>query len=159
MIEENKVVTLQYNVQDSDGILIDSSEANDPLVYLHGGHNIISGLESALLGKASGDEFDVVIEPLDAYGEHDEALVQVVPKSAFEGVEQIEPGMVFTADTPNGPMQLTVTAMDGDDVTIDPNHPLAGKTLHFTGSITEVRDATEEELEHGHVHGAGGHQH
>ena len=159
MIEENKVVTLQYNVQDSDGILIDSSEANDPLVYLHGGHNIISGLESALLGKASGDEFDVVIEPLDAYGEHDEALVQVVPKSAFEGVEQIEPGMVFTADTPNGPMQLTVTAMNGDDVTIDPNHPLAGKTLHFTGSITEVRDATEEELEHGHVHGAGGHQH
>ncbi|MDO7674470.1 MAG: peptidylprolyl isomerase, partial [Reinekea forsetii] len=154
MIEENKVVTLQYNVQDSDGILIDSSEANDPLVYLHGGHNIISGLESALLGKASGDEFDVVIEPLDAYGEHDEALVQVVPKSAFEGVEQIEPGMVFTADTPNGPMQLTVTAMDGDDITIDPNHPLAGKTLHFTGSITEVRDATEEELEHGHVHGA-----
>ena len=159
MIEENKVVTLQYNVQDSDGILIDSSEANDPLVYLHGGHNIISGLESALLGKASGDEFDVVIEPLDAYGEHDEALVQVVPKSAFEGVEQIEPGMVFTADTPNGQMQLTVTAMDGDDITIDPNHPLAGKTLHFTGSITEVRDATEEELEHGHVHGAGGHQH
>jgi len=159
MIEENKVVTLQYNVQDSDGILIDSSEANDPLVYLHGGHNIISGLESALLGKASGDEFDVVIDPLDAYGEHDEALVQVVPKSAFEGVEQIEPGMVFTADTPNGPMQLTVTAMDGDDITIDPNHPLAGKTLHFTGSITEVRDATEEELEHGHVHGAGGHQH
>ncbi|MDO7673958.1 MAG: peptidylprolyl isomerase, partial [Reinekea forsetii] len=119
----------------------------------------ISGLESALLGKASGDEFDVVIEPLNAYGEHDEALVQVVPKSAFEGVEQIEPGMVFTADTPNGPMQLTVTAMDGDDITIDPNHPLAGKTLHFTGSITEVRDATEEELEHGHVHGAGGHQH
>ncbi|MFT4675507.1 MAG: FKBP-type peptidyl-prolyl cis-trans isomerase SlyD [Reinekea sp.] len=159
MIEENKVVTLQYNVQDSDGTLIDSSEANDPLVYLHGGHNIISGLESALLGKASGDEFDVVIEPLNAYGEHDEALVQVVPKSAFEGVEQIEPGMVFTADTPNGPMQLTVTAMDGDDITIDPNHPLAGKTLHFTGSITEVRDATEEELEHGHVHGAGGHQH
>ena len=159
MIEENKVVTLQYNVQDSDGTLIDSSEANDPLVYLHGGHNIISGLESALLGKASGDEFDVVIEPLNAYGEHDEALVQVVPKSAFEGVEQIEPGMVFTADTPNGPMQLPVTAMDGDDITIDPNHPLAGKTLHFTGSITEVRDATEEELEHGHVHGAGGHQH
>ncbi|WP_320822500.1 peptidylprolyl isomerase [Reinekea sp.] len=159
MIAENKIVTLQYNVKDSDGTLIDSSEANDPLVYMHGAHNIITGLESALLGKASGDSFDVVIEPLDAYGEHNPELVQVVPKSAFEGVEQIEPGMVFTADTPNGPMQLTVTAMEGDDVTIDPNHPLAGKTLHFTGSISDIRDATEEELEHGHVHGAGGHDH
>jgi FKBP-type peptidyl-prolyl cis-trans isomerase SlyD len=159
MIAENKIVTLQYNVKDSDGTLIDSSEANDPLVYMHGAHNIITGLENALLGKASGDSFDVVIEPLDAYGEHNPELVQVVPKSAFEGVEQIEPGMVFTADTPNGPMQLTVTAMEGDDVTIDPNHPLAGKTLHFTGSISDIRDATEEELEHGHVHGAGGHDH
>jgi len=159
MIAENKIVTLQYSVKDSDGTLIDSSEANDPLVYMHGAHNIITGLESALLGKTSGESFDVVIEPLDAYGEHNEELVQVVPKSAFEGVEQIEAGMVFTADTPNGPMQLTVTAMEGDDVTIDPNHPLAGKTLHFTGSISDIRDATEEELEHGHVHGAGGHDH
>ncbi|WP_320824294.1 peptidylprolyl isomerase [Reinekea sp.] len=156
MIAENKIVTLQYSVQDSDGTLIDSSEANDPLVYMHGAHNIITGLESALLGKANGESFDVVIEPVDAYGEHNAELVQVVPKSAFEGVEQIEAGMVFTADTPNGPMQLTVTAMEGDDVTIDPNHPLAGKTLHFTGSISDIRDATEEELEHGHVHGAGG---
>jgi FKBP-type peptidyl-prolyl cis-trans isomerase SlyD len=130
-----------------------------PLVYLHGQNNIIAGLEAGLVDKATGDEFEVTVEPADGYGEYNEEMVQVVPRKAFDGVEKIEPGMVFTAQTENGPVQLKVTKIEGDDITVDPNHPLSGKTLHFTGSVVEVRDATEEELEHGHVHGEGGVQH
>nr|WP_196158660.1 peptidylprolyl isomerase [Reinekea sp. G2M2-21] len=159
MIEENKVVSLNYTVKDEHGEVIDTSEGGDPLTYLHGANNIISGLEAALVGKAAGDSFDTVVAPADGYGEYNEEMVQVVPRSAFEGVESIEPGMVFTAQTQGGPVQLMVTGVEEDDITVDPNHPLAGKTLHFTGSVVEVRDATEEELAHGHVHGPGGHHH
>lgn len=159
MIEDNKVVSLQYTVKDDDGQVIDTSEGGDALTYLHGHKNIIAGLESALTGKASGEEFSVTVQPAEAYGEYREEMVQVVPVSAFEGVEKVEPGMVFTAQTQGGPLQLTVTGVEGDDVTVDPNHPLAGKVLHFTGSVDSVRDASAEELEHGHVHGPGGHDH
>jgi len=159
MIEDNKVVTLNYTVKDEKDQVIDSSEGNEPLVYLHGAKNIVPGLEAALTGKANGDAFEVTVEPKDAYGEYNEEMVQVVPRSAFEGVEKVEPGMVFTAQTQTGPVQLMVTAIEGDDVTVDPNHPLSGKTLHFSGAVSDVRDATPEELEHGHVHGEGGHHH
>ncbi|TXR54693.1 FKBP-type peptidyl-prolyl cis-trans isomerase [Reinekea thalattae] len=155
MIADKKVVTLNYNVKDADGQLIDSSEGAAPLVYLHGFKNIIPGLEDALTGKKQGEEFDVTVEPKDAYGEYNAAAVQVVPRAAFEGVESVEPGMAFTADTENGPVQLIVTGVEGDDITVDPNHPLAGKTLSFTGSVVEIRDASEEELAHGHVHDHG----
>lgn len=159
MIAENKVVTLNYTVKDEGGDIIDTSEGGEPLTYLHGFNNIIPGLEAALVGKAAGDEFDVSVAPAEAYGEYNEAMVQQVPMSAFEGVDKVEPGMAFTAQTQGGPVQLIVTEVEGDQVTVDPNHPLAGKTLHFSGSIAEVRDASEEELAHGHVHGPGGHHH
>lgn len=159
MITDQKVVSLNYTVKDTEGQVIDSSEGAAPLVYLHGQGNIIPGLEAALVGKAPGEEFGVTVEPADAYGEYNEEILQVVPRKAFEGVENIETGMVFTAQAQNGPVQLTVAKVDGDDITVDPNHPLAGKTLHFSGSVIEVREATAEELAHGHVHGEGGHQH
>jgi len=159
MIADQKVVSLNFTVKDGEEQVIDSSEGGAPLVYLHGQKNIIPGLEAALEGKAIGDEFDVTIEPAEAYGDYNEEILQVMPKEAFQGVETIEPGMVFTAQTQNGPVQLAVTKIEGEEVTVDPNHPLAGKTLNFTGSVIEVRDATEEELAHGHVHGEGGHQH
>ena len=159
MIEQNKVVSLNYTVKDDAGQVIDTSEGGEPLTYLHGHKNIIPGLEGALSGKAAGEEFDVTVQPEEAYGEYREEMVQVVPRSAFEGVESVEPGMVFTAQTQGGPLQLTVTGVEGEDITVDPNHPLAGKVLHFTGSVESVREASAEELEHGHVHGAGGHDH
>lgn len=156
MIEDKKVVSLNYSVKDADGQLIDSSEGGAPLVYLHGAKNIIPGLEAALTGMAKGDEFNVTVEAKDAYGEYKEELVQVVPREAFEGVESIEPGMAFTAQTQGGPIQLVVTGVEGDDITVDPNHPLSGKDLTFTGSVEDVREATEKELEHGHIHAGAG---
>lgn len=159
MIDDNKVVSLNYTVKDNDGQVIDTSEGQEPLVYLHGASNIIPGLETALKGKAPGDEFEVTVPPEEGYGEYKAEMVQVVPMSAFEGVDKVEPGMVFNAQTQGGPLQLMVTNVDGDDVTVDPNHPLAGKVLHFNGKVEDVRDASPEELAHGHVHGAGGHHH
>jgi FKBP-type peptidyl-prolyl cis-trans isomerase SlyD len=159
MIADQKVVSLNFTVKDSQGQIVDSSDGGEPLVYLHGQNNIIPGLEAALVGKTIGDEFDVTVEPAEAYGEYNDEILQVVPREAFKGVETIEPGMVFTAQTQNGPVQLVVAKIEGDEITVDPNHPLAGKTLNFTGSVIEVREATEEELAHGHVHGAGGHHH
>lgn len=159
MIDDNKVVSLAYTVKDDNDQIIDSSEGQEPLVYLHGANNIVPGLEAALKGKAVGDEFAVTVEPAEGYGEYKADMVQVVPRSAFEGVEKVEPGMVFTAQTEGGPLQLMVTSVEGDNVTVDPNHPLAGKVLHFSGKVEEIRDASEEELGHGHAHGAGGHHH
>ncbi len=159
MIAAQKVVTLNFTVKDTEGQIIDSSEGAEPLVYLHGQPNIVPGLENALTGKAIGDKYHVTVEPIDGYGDYNEEMVQVVKRDAFEGVDTIEQGMVFTVDTQNGSMQLMVTNIEGDDITVDPNHPLAGKTLHFSGSIADVRDATKEELDHGHVHGEGGHHH
>jgi FKBP-type peptidyl-prolyl cis-trans isomerase SlyD len=159
MIADQKVVSLNFTVKDGQGQIVDSSEGGAPLVYLHGQKNIMPGLEAVLTGKAPGDEFAVTIEPADGYGEYNEEMLQVVPREAFQGVENIELGMMFTAQTPNGPVQLVVAKIEGDNITVDPNHPLAGKTLNFTGSVIDVRDATEEELAHGHVHGEGGHHH
>ena len=159
MIEDKKVITLEYQVTDEKGEVIDTSEGQEPLVYLHGAQNIISGLENALTGKNLSDTFEVKVEPKDGYGEYKEEMVQVVPLSSFEGVEKVEPGMVFTAQTQGGPVQLMVTGVEEEYITVVPNHPLSGKTLGFSGKIIDIRDATEEELEHGHVHGAGGHQH
>ncbi|MDD1794256.1 peptidylprolyl isomerase [Enterovibrio sp. ZSDZ42] len=152
MIEDNKVVKIDYTVKDESGQVIDSSEGKDPLAYLHGTGNIIPGLENALTGKAEGDEFSAVVQPDDAYGPRNEAMIQTVEKSVFQGVEEIEVGMVFNAQGPQGDIQVTIADIDGDQVTIDGNHPLAGLVLHFEGVVREVRDATQEEIEHGHVH-------
>ncbi|MBV7297520.1 FKBP-type peptidyl-prolyl cis-trans isomerase [Enterovibrio paralichthyis] len=152
MIEENKVVRIDYTVKDQEGQLIDSSEGKEPLAYLHGAGNIIPGLESALAGRAEGEAFEVVIQPDDAYGQRNDALIQVVERGVFQGVDQIDVGMVFNAQGPEGNIQVTIIAIEGDEVTIDGNHPLAGVVLNFEGVIREVRDATEEEIAHGHVH-------
>ncbi len=150
---------MHYTLTNNKGEVLDSSQGGDPLTYLHGSGNIIPGLEKALTGKQVGDKLQVTVEPAEGYGVHDEALVQQVPKRAFQGVPNIEPGMTFHAQSSQGPMRVTVTAVQGDMVTVDGNHPLAGETLNFDVEITEVRAATLEEIAHGHVHGPGGHHH
>ncbi|UXD88342.1 FKBP-type peptidyl-prolyl cis-trans isomerase [Thalassolituus hydrocarboniclasticus] len=159
-IAQHKIVTIHYKVVDvASGEVIDSSEGGQPMTYLHGAQNIIPGLEQALEGKQVGDEFEVTVAPADAYGEYSEERVQKVPMEAFEGVEKVEPGMAFTAQTEHGPINLIVTEVDEAIVTVDANHPLAGKSLSFSVKVESIRDASEEELAHGHVHGEGGHHH
>ena len=159
-IAQDKVVTIHYKVSDSNSDeIIDSSENSEPMTYLHGARNIIPGLEKALEGKSVGDELEVTVEAADAYGEHHADRVQKVPLTAFEGMEKVEAGMAVTAQTDQGPINLLITEVEGDEVTVDANHPLAGKSLKFSVSVEEVRDASEEEKAHGHVHGPGGHEH
>ncbi|MCF7968223.1 MAG: peptidylprolyl isomerase [Methylococcaceae bacterium] len=158
-IANNKVVSIHYKLTNDDGDILDSSEGQEPLAYLHGLGNIIPGLENALSGRALGDKFSVTVAPADGYGERDNEMVQSVPKSAFQGVDQILPGMQFQAQSPEGMQLVTVIDVDGDEVILDGNHPMAGITLTFDVEVTEIRDATAEELEHGHVHGPGGHHH
>jgi FKBP-type peptidyl-prolyl cis-trans isomerase SlyD len=159
-IAENKVVSIHYKVADADSAeVIDSSEDGDPMTYLHGAQNIIPGLEQALEGKAVGDAVEVTIAPADAYGEYSADRVQQVPMEAFAEMEKVEPGMMVTAQTEGGQVNLVVTDVDETTVTVDANHPLAGKSLTFDVTIEEVRDASEEEIAHGHVHGPGGHHH
>ncbi len=151
-VSENKVVSFHYTLKNDAGEVLDSSEGRDPLTYLHGAGNIIPGLEKALEGKDAGDHVEVSVAPEEAYGNRNDALVQSVPRSAFEGVDEILPGMQFQAQTPNGMQILTVMKVEEDVVVVDGNHPLAGETLHFSVDITDVREATEEELAHGHAH-------
>ena len=158
-ISENAVVVIDYTLTDNEGEVIDSSEGAGPLAYLHGMGNIITGLETALLGKEAGDEVKASIEPADAYGERHEDMKQEVPKDLFGGIDNIELGMQFQSETDDGPVMVTVVEMGEEMITVDGNHPLAGVHLNFDVKIREVREASEEELEHGHVHGEGGHQH
>jgi len=158
-IAHEKVVAIHYTLTNSEGAVLDSSSGGQPLAYLHGFGNIIPGLESALEGKAAGDKLSVTVEPEQGYGARDERLVQAVPRSAFQGVSEIAPGMQFQAKGPQGSRLVVITQVAEEEVTVDANHPLAGQTLHFDVEVSEVRDATAEELEHGHVHGPGGHHH
>jgi len=159
-IADNKAVSIDYTLTTDAGEVIDSSAGGAPLVYLEGAGNIFPGLEKALIGKAVGDELDVSVEPEDAYGEYSAELVSTLSASMFEGVDQLEVGMQFHASAPDGQMQIvTIRDLDGDDVTVDGNHPLAGQRLTFQVKVVAVRDASEEEVAHGHVHGEGGHQH
>ena len=159
-IAQHKVVSIHYRVVDSDNNEeIDSSANGEPMTYLHGASNIIPGLEQALEGKAVGDELEVTVEPAEAYGERSEDRVQQVPMAAFQGMEKVEPGMAVTAQTDQGSINLVITEVEGDQVTVDANHPLAGKSLRFNVTVESVRDASEEEVAHGHVHGPGGHEH
>jgi FKBP-type peptidyl-prolyl cis-trans isomerase SlyD len=158
-VAENTVVVIDYTLKDNEGSMLDSSEAAGPLAYLHGAGNIIQGLEEALLGKEAGDEFQASIEPEKAYGERHDQLQQDVPRDLFTGVDNIEVGMQFQSETDQGPVLVTVVAMNDETVTVDGNHPLAGVHLNFDVTVREVREASAEELEHGHVHGEGGHHH
>jgi FKBP-type peptidyl-prolyl cis-trans isomerase SlyD len=158
-ITTNHVVTLNYTLKDSNDNILDKSD-DGSFCYLHGASNIIPGLENSLVGKVSGDTFSVTIQPEEAYGIHDEAKAQEVPRSMFPPEQEIEAGMQFNAQGPDGQaVVVTVKQVEGDTVTVDGNHPLAGVTLNFEVIIMDIRDATAEELEHGHVHGPHGHSH
>lgn len=158
-IEKNVVVALAYQVKLEDGVVVDQSTTEAPLEYLHGNDNLIIGLERELEGKAAGDKFTATISPEDAYGEHSDDLVQRVPAEVFQGVDTLEVGMRFLADTDQGPIPVEITEVDGDEVVVDGNHMLAGHTLTFDVEVVAVRAASEEELAHGHVHSAHGHHH
>lgn len=158
-IAADKVVVIHYTLKNDAGEVLDSSSGGDPLSYIQGNGSIIPGLEEALEGKTTGDKLQVAIAAEKAYGAHDPQLIQQVPKRAFQGVGNVQAGMRFTAQTEHGPRQVVVTRVVGDMVTVDGNHPLAGQNLNFDVEIAEVRDASEEELSHGHVHGPGGHHH
>ena len=151
-IAKDKVVTLNYTLKDDAGNVIDESQ-DGSFAYLHGANNIIPGLEGALDGKSSGDEVSVTVAPEEGYGARDESRVQQVPREMFPADANIQPGMQFQAEGPQGQvLVVTVTETDGQTVTVDGNHPLAGVNLNFDVKVMDVRDATEEELSHGHPH-------
>jgi len=151
VVAAKSVVSIQYTLKNSDGETIDASEAGDPLRYVHGAGNIVPGLERELEGKKVGDKLDVVVQPADGYGDVSGPGPQALPRAAFEGVEP-QPGISFVAEDEDG-NQIHLWVLDADEerVVVSPDHPLAGVTLHFAVEIEEVRDATAEELEHGHV--------
>ena len=154
LIEKDLVISMHYTLSDDEGSVIDSSEGQEPLVYLHGAGNIIAGLEKALVGKSIGDKLTVRVEPEDAYGEPVEDLVQKVDIKMFEGVESVEAGMIFQVQSgEDQPAQrIMVRSVEGEEVIVDGNHPLAGIALNFAVDITAIREASETEIEHGHAH-------
>lgn len=154
-IAQQKVVKLHYSVMDKDNNAIDSSFDNEPLEFIIGSGFLIPGLENALIDKQAGDTFTVEVEAKDSYGERHDGLMQAVPKSMFDGMD-IEVGMQFRATTDDGEQTVVIIDIQEDDVIVDGNHPLSGIDLTFDVEVLEVRDATEEELAHGHVHGEGG---
>lgn len=158
-ITRDNVVTIHYTLKDDEGTVIDSSAGGEPLAYLHGHGNLVPGLERELTGRKIGDKVSVRVAPAEGYGEYDDRLVQTVPRRSLRGVKDIQTGMHFHAHTEGGPRTVTVTRLVGDMVTLDGNHPLAGKHLNFDIQIEAVRAASEEELSHGHVHGPEGHHH
>ena len=153
-ISDKMAVSIHYTLTNNAGEKLDSSIGAEPLAYLHGAGNIIAGLEDALNGKTAGDKFNVTIEPENAYGEKQAEMIQIVPKSMFDGMD-VEEGMQFQAEVSNGPGIITVVQIDGDEITIDGNHPLAGEALTFDVEVLHVRSATEDEVSHGHIQGAG----
>ncbi len=158
-VEKNKVVAIDYKLTDAKGAVIDSSTNHGPLYYIQGIGNLIPGLEKELEGKKAGDNIKVKIDAKDGYGERNDSLCQEVPKTQFESTEALEIGMQFEVETEQGELVVSVTKINGDTITVDGNHPLAGVELHFDVTIKEIREASAEELAHGHVHGPGGHHH
>jgi FKBP-type peptidyl-prolyl cis-trans isomerase SlyD len=152
-IDKDHVVSLHYTLRNDQGETLDSSADGDPLSYLHGAQGIIPGLEKELLGKEIGDQFVVVIQPADAYGEFNEVLIDEVPREAFGEVDLIEVGTQFQAGDEKGNTRVvTIKAVGEDSITVDANHPLAGQVLHFDVTVKDIRLATQEEIEHGHPH-------
>jgi FKBP-type peptidyl-prolyl cis-trans isomerase SlyD len=158
-ITADAVVSIHYTLKDDGGAVLDSSAGGEPLVYIQGHGNLVPGLEKALEGKSAGTTLAVTVTPAEGYGVRDAKLVQRSPKRSLQGSGEIRKGMQFQARTDDGMRVFTVTAVVGDMVTLDGNHPLADQNLHFDVEVVAVRAATAEELEHGHVHGAGGHHH
>lgn len=158
-IAKNKVVAIDYTLTDAKGEVLDRSSEGQPLHYIQGAGNLIPGLERALEGKSAGETLKAQVPHADAYGPRDEDLLQVIPKENFGDISDLKIGMELEAESDDGVRIITVVGIDGDRVTVDGNHPLAGMDLTFDVKILEVRDATAEEMSHGHVHGPGGHHH
>lgn len=154
-ITKNKVAAIHYTLRDNKGTIIDSSDGREPLYYIHGNGNLIIGMEEGLEGKQKGDKLQLKIAPEKGYGEKDPDMIQKVPRSAFGG-QEVKPGMKFST---NQGGVVTVTEVGLENVTVDANHELAGVELNFDVEVMEVRDASAEEISHGHVHGPGGHHH
>jgi FKBP-type peptidyl-prolyl cis-trans isomerase SlyD len=152
IVTKNKVVSIDYTLTDDEKNVLDSTAGQPPLNYLHGFENIIPGLEKALEGKAEGEHLLVKIPALEAYGERDSRLVFDIPRKNFSGAENLEPGMQFQGNAPEGVRLFTIVSVNETDVTVDGNHPLAGIDLTFDVTITAVRDASDEEIKHGHLH-------
>ncbi len=159
IITKDTAVKFNYILKDDDGKILDQSQEGQPLGYLHGHNNIIPGLEQQLEGKSAGETLTAIVEPADGYGDYQEQAVQHVPRDNFQGVEDIQPGMQFQSEAGGQVMLVTVTEVNDKEVTVDANHPLAGKRLTFEVEIQEVRAATEDEINHGHAHGVGGVEH
>jgi FKBP-type peptidyl-prolyl cis-trans isomerase SlyD len=158
-IENKKVVTFHYTLSDAQGEQIESSREREPMAYLHGSGNIIPGLEKAMAGKAAGDSFEISVEPAEAYGVRREDNILRISAKHFKRAGDLHPGQAVMLHTKQGPMQVTVVKVGRFNVDVDTNHPLAGQSLTFDVEVIEVRDATAEEISHGHVHGKGGVEH
>ena len=155
-IADDFVVSIEYTLKNDEGTIIDQSQPGQPMDYLHGHRNIIPGLENALLGKSVGESVEVRIDPAEGYGEFNPALEQVVPRERFQGVDNLEVGMQFQASTEQGPVAVRVKKVEGEEVTVDGNHPLAGQHLNFSVTVQGVREATEEEKAQSHLQQGGG---
>lgn len=160
LVAKDTVVTFHYTLTDKGGQVLDSSQGSDPLVYLHGYSQIVPGLENALVGKAAGAAFKVEVSPNEGYGDRNEQMVITLPRTQGNLPDDIAVGFVVELVSPEGDeIPARVVKLNETDITLDANHPLAGETLYFDIELTSVRGATKEELEHGHAHGPGGHQH
>lgn len=158
-ITTNSVVSLDYTLKNNAGEVLDSSEGRTPLLYLHGVGALIPGLENEINGMEKGQSKTVTVQPEHAYGHRRDELLHVVPKSGFQGDEEMQIGMQVQLETEQGPTIASIAKIEGEDITLDLNHPLAGETLTFEISIADIREATKDEISHGHVHGPGGHHH
>lgn len=154
-VTKDSVVSIHYTLKDNDGNILDSSSGRDPLNYIHGRGNLIPGMEEGIEGKSNGDQFELKVAPDKGYGVRNDKLIQKVPLKAF-GEQKVDAGMQF--NTQNGQV-VTVTEVDKESATVDANHPLAGVDLNFSVEVVSIRKATQEEIDHGHVHGPGGHKH
>jgi len=158
-ISKYKAVTVHYSLSNNEGEVLDSSEEGEPLSFIHGIGALLPSLERSLEGKPVGEKIIISIEPEDAYGLRDESLVHTVTRDAFGDVDKLEVGMCFQSSEGQEAEGITISRINGDQITVDGNHPLAGVVLNFDIDILSVRDATEEELKHGHIHGPDGHHH
>ena len=151
---------MHYTLTNDAGETLDSSTGKEPLLYLHGAGNIIPGLESQMAGRGVGDTFRAVVQPAEGYGESIPEMIQTVPREAFGDIQEITIGMQFEAGTDSGQsISVVVTEVTADTVTVDGNHPLAGQVLTFDIEVVDIREATSDEISHGHAHGPGGHHH
>ncbi len=151
-VSKNNIVTIEYTLKDQEGDVLDSSKGSQPLSFIQGSGMVISGIEDAVSGKSEGDSFSATIDPSEGYGEYNDELIFDLPKGRLEGLEDVEVGMHAQAVKKNGTQILTVKEVKDDSVIFDANHPLAGQKLFFDIEIKDVREATDEELEHGHPH-------